>query len=533
MYKHFLSVGGLTLLSRVTGFIRDVLLGAVLGAGALADAFFVAFRLPNHFRAIFGEGAFNSAYVPSYARVLQTEGPGEAKHFASQIFTVLLLSQVVLLVLALLFTPELVRLLAHGFEDDPAKFDNAVFLTRITFPYLLCVTLVTLHSGTLNANRLFATAAFNPVILNIVMIAFLAVAFLFPNAAVASAVGVTVSGILQLASMMMAARRRGLLERPVRPRWTADVRQFFGALGPAVIGSAGVQIAIFADTIIASMLPTGGLSSIYYADRIYQLPIGVIGIAAGTVLLPEMTRLIAQRRPKAALAAQNRTIALTLALSAPFFVAFVLVPDTIMQGVFLRGRFTPQAAEASAAVLKAYGFGLLAVVLIRSAVASFQARGDTRTPMVASLLAVGCNVALKLLLFKRFGAVGLATATAVGAWINVAILSGLALRAGTMRFDDTLVRVALAVDAAAAAMGGATILLDPPLAAFTSGHRLGSELHLTALAGLAAIIYAAALVFILRLAGIDLGRLVRRGDNLANRAVLPAARVAEPAPRPL
>lgn len=526
MLKHFLSVGGLTLLSRVTGFARDVLLGAVLGAGALADAFFVAFRLPNHFRAIFGEGAFNSAYVPSYARVLQTEGASEAKHFASQIFTILLLSQIMLLVLALVFTPDFVRLLAHGFEDDPAKFDNAVFLTRITFPYLLCVTLVTLHSGTLNAHRLFASAAFNPVILNIVMIAFLAVAFLFPNAAVASAVGVTVSGVLQLASMMVAARRRGLLERPVRPRWTADVRQFFGALGPAVIGSAGVQIAIFADTIIASMLPTGGLSSIYYADRLYQLPIGVIGIAAGTVLLPEMTRLIAQGRAAAALAAQNRTMALTLALSAPFFVGFVLAPNTIMQGVFLRGRFTPEAAQASAAVLRAYGFGLLAVVLIRSAVSSFQARGNTRTPMVASLVAVACNVALKLLLFRQFGAVGLATATAVGAWVNLALLSALALRDGTMRFDDVVVKIAVAVDIAAVALGATTMVLDPRLAAVVSDLRFGSELHLSVLAGLGALVYAGVLMSALRFAGMTLGRLTRPKDTGSKRSTLPATRVA-------
>src|SRR3978361_1744091 len=206
MNRHFLSVGGLTLLSRATGFIRDVVLGAVLGAGALADAFFVAFRLPTHFRSSFGEGAFNSAYVPSYARVLETEGDGEANHFASQIFTILLISQIVLLALALIFTPQLVQLLAHGFEADPAKFDHAVFLTRITFPYLLCVTLVTLHSGTLNAHRLFAAAAFNPVILNVVMIGFLLIAFVFPNAAVASAVGITVSGVIQLLSMMASAR---------------------------------------------------------------------------------------------------------------------------------------------------------------------------------------------------------------------------------------------------------------------------------------------------------------------------------------
>ena len=510
MYRHFLSVGGLTLLSRATGFVRDVVLGAMLGAGALADAFFVAFRLPNHFRTIFGEGAFNSAYVPSYARVLETEGSEEAKSFSSQIFTILLLSQIVLLALALLFTPELVRLLAHGFENDPAKFDTAVFLTRITFPYLLCVTLVTLHSGTLNANRLFAAAAFNPVILNVVMIGFLGVAFLFPNAGIASAVGVTVSGIIQLGSMIVAARRHSLLERPVWPRWTPDVRQFFRALGPAVIGSAGVQIAIFADTLIASLLPTGGLSSIYYADRIYQLPIGVIGIAAGTVLLPEMTRLFAQGQSGSALNAQNRTFALTLALSAPFFVAFILIPGPIMRGVFLRGHFTAEAAQASADVLAAYGFGLLPVVLIRSAVASFQARGDTRIPMIASLAAVGCNLGLKLLLYKPFGAAGLAAATAAGAWINLLILSGLALRDGSMRFDDTLVKVAVAVDVAATVLGGTALLLGGPIHAAVQHLRFANETEVFLLVLLGSMIYGLALFGSLRVAGLRNGVLVKR-----------------------
>ena len=174
-------------------------------------------------------------------------------------------------------------------------------------------------------------------------------------------------------------------------------------LGPAVIGSAGVQIALFADTIIGSMLPTGGVSSIYYADRIYQLPLGVIGIAAGTVLLPEMSRLFAAGNPGGALHAQNRTMALSLALSAPFFIAFIMIPDAIMRGVFLRGAFTAQAASASAAVLTAYGFGLVAIVLLRSAVASFQAQGDTKTPMLIALGAVAINVALKIVLFKPIG----------------------------------------------------------------------------------------------------------------------------------
>ncbi|MBV9220491.1 MAG: murein biosynthesis integral membrane protein MurJ [Methylobacteriaceae bacterium] len=507
MYRNLASVGGLTLLSRGTGFVRDVVVGAVLGAGASADAFFVAFRLPNHFRAIFGEGAFNAAYVPSYARVLETEGPSEAKRFSSQIFTLLLASQIVFLALAWTFMPTLVRLLAPGFDADPPKFELAVRLTRITFPYLLFVTLVTLHSGTLNAHRKFTAAAFAPVLLNVAMVAFLGLAFLFPSAAEAASYGVTVSGALQLGLMMWAARRQGVLEKLTWPRSTRDVRRFFAALGPAVIGSAGVQIALFADTIIASMLPTGAVSSIYYADRIYQLPVGVIGIAAGTVLLPEMSRCLAAGDRQAAFQAQNRTMALTIALTTPFCVAFLCVPVMIMRGVFVRGAFTDAAAQSAGMVLGAYGLGLFAVVLIRSAVASFQARGDTTTPMVAALVAVAFNVALKIALYRTLGTVGLAGATAAGAWINLAILVVLAVRRGDMRPDrrliDLLIAVFLAADALAAiAVFGAGPLqrLAMPFGSF----RATSELLVLAVIGMTG--YLATLLIGLRVLGIKLAR---------------------------
>lgn len=494
MYRSLLSVGGLTLLSRLTGFVRDVVLAAVVGAGALNDAFVVAFRLPNHFRAIFGEGAFNAAYVPSYARVLETEGSEAAGRFAGRILVILLLSQVVLLAVALSLTPSLVRLLAPGFDDDPAKFTLAVTMTRITFPYLLCVTLVTLQSGTLNANRRFVAAAFAPVLLNVVMVAFLALAFLFPNAGIAASVGVTVSGVLQLGLMVIAGRRAGVVERLVRPRWTTDVRRFFAALGPAVIGSAGVQIAIFADTILSTLLPTGGPSSLYYAERIYQLPIGVIGIAAGTVLLPEMSRRLAEGDPGAALHAQNRTIAITFALAAPFFILFVLMPGSIMQGVFQRGSFSAEAAAASAAVLAAYGAGLLPVVLIRAAVASFQARGDTATPMIAALVSVLFNVGLKIVLYRPLGAAGLATATAVGAWINLLVLVALATRRGLMRPDEALVRVMIATDAACLGLGAFVLVAGPRIEAYAHTLSGRGELPLLLVGCPAAALYGAVLV---------------------------------------
>jgi putative peptidoglycan lipid II flippase len=509
MYKSLLSVAGFTLLSRVSGFFRDVVLGAVLGAGALADGFYIAFRLPNHFRAIFGEGAFNAAFVPSYARVLETQGSEKARSFGGQILTLLLTSQLVLLALAWIFTDDLVRLLAPGFAENPAQLASAITMTRITFPYLACITLVTLLSGVLNAHGRFAAAAFAPVLLNLVMIGFLGLAFLFPDAGMAASFGIFTAGLLELALLIAAAKRAGVFTRWRAPKWTADVKQFFTALGPAVIGSAGVQIAMFADTIIGSLLPAGGISSIYYADRLYQLPIGVIGIAAGTVLLPEMSRRFAGGDAGAAFHAQNRTMALTIALSAPFFVAFTLIPELIMRGVFLRGAFTEDAARASAHVLAAYGTGLFAIVLIRSAVASFQARGDTKTPMFISLAAVAFNIALKLALYAPLGAAGLALATAAGAWVNFGLLVLLALRQGAMKFDATLGKTVLATVGASVLLAGVAIFGQGLAAEMTARLPFAKEAALALLGTAGAITYALALVAGLRLLGVPLKGLRR------------------------
>ena len=505
------SVGGFTLLSRLTGFVRDVVMGAILGAGMLADAFTIAFRLPNHFRAIFGEGAFNAAYVPTYSRVLEQDGAEAARRFSAQIFTLLLASQIVLLALALIFTREILLLLAPGLSDDPEKMAHALTMTRITFPYLLCVTLVTLLSGTMNAHGRFAAAAFAPVLLNLAIIACLAVWFMFPNAGVAAATGVLFAGVLELALMIVAARRAGVFAWFAKPGWTGDVKQFFKAFAPAVIGSAGVQIALFADTIIGSLLPTGGLASIYYADRIYQLPIGVIGIAAGTVLLPEMSRRFSAGDTAGALEAQNRTMALTIALSAPFFVAFLTISDMIMAGVFQRGAFDAEAAARSAAVLSAYGSGLFAVVLIRSAVASFQARGDTTTPMMISLGAVAFNVALKIVLFQPLGAVGLATATVVGAIINFVLLCAFAMRRGDMKPSLLLKKTIIAATVAGAVLAIVAIFGRAP--AFALGAMLtdnfAKETALIAIAGVGGLVYFSVLVAMLLALGVRPGLLRR------------------------
>jgi putative peptidoglycan lipid II flippase len=262
MIKRILTVGGFTLLSRATGFVRDIILAAVLGAGPVADAFFVALRLPNHFRAIFAEGAFNAAFVPAYARIREQGGAERAALFADRIFTILLASQIVLLAVALIFTPAVIDVLAPGFGKDPGRYALAVELTRITFPYLLLITLVTLYGGILNALQRFAAAAAAPILLNLSLIVALLVAVYFPTPGHAAAWGVLVSGVLQALLVGGDAWRANVLARLRRPRLDADVKQFFRALGPATVGSAGVQLALFADTVIASFLPAGALSAL-------------------------------------------------------------------------------------------------------------------------------------------------------------------------------------------------------------------------------------------------------------------------------
>jgi putative peptidoglycan lipid II flippase len=438
MLGKILTVGGYTLASRVTGFVRDVMLAAIIGAGPVADAFFVAFRLPNHFRAIFAEGAFNAAFIPAYARVRTQGGATAAKLFGDRIFTLLVATQVVLLALALVFTPQAIELLAPGFSREPQQFALAVGLTRITFPYLLLITLVTLWGGILNALHRFAAAAAAPILLNVSMMATLALAAFFPSAGYAAAWGVLISGVLQAMLVGGDTLYAGAMTWFHALRWDDDVKRFFKALLPATVGSAGTQLALFADTIIASFLSAGALSALYYADRIDQLPIGVIGIAVGTVLVPEMTRRVSSGDHEGARSAQNRAIEFALLLAIPCVVAFVVVPDLIMRGLFMRGAFTADDAHAAAMTLVAYTIGLVPFVLIRSVVAPFLARGDTATPVKAALTGTAVNIACKFALMGSMAQVGLALATSIGAWINFLLVLYLASRAGLIASDATL-----------------------------------------------------------------------------------------------
>jgi putative peptidoglycan lipid II flippase len=463
--RRLLSVGGWTALSRVAGFVRDVMMAAVLGAGPVSDAFFVAFRLPNHFRAIFAEGAFNAAFLPRFASAAAKQGPKAAAEFANDVFAWQMTVQVGLLVVALAGMRWIVMVLAPGFADDPAQMELAIHLTRITFPYLICVAIIAQLGGMLNAIHRFKAAAAAPILLNIAMVATLSCASLFPNAAYAAAYGVLIAGFLELAFVMWAAARSGLKLKLRWPRWSKRMGEFTRALGAATVGAGSVQIGLFIDTVIASFLPSGDLTALYYADRINQLPMGIIGVALGTVLLPEMSHRIARGDERAASISQNRAVGLGLLLTLPCLAAFLIIPDLIMRALFAHGAFHVQAAHASAMALVAYGVGLPAFVLVRCVTPTFYARHDTATPVRATLISVAANVALKFTFVwgLDFGVVGIALGTSLAAWINLGLLALMARRRKLLVMTTELKRALLSIAAAVVAAA----------AGFFIGSRLG------------------------------------------------------------
>ena len=486
MFRKLLSVGGFTLLSRVMGFLRSIVAAAILGDGVLSDAFYVALRLPNSFRNIFAEGAFNAAFVPRYAALRATKGESAAADFANRIFSWQMAAQIVLLLAALLGMPWVVRAMAGGFSV-PGEAELATALSRITFPYLLLTVVAVQLSAMLNARERFWAAAAWPVFLNLGIIGALLAVRWFPNAGFAAAYGVLAAGVLQLGFIVWAAAQEHVRLKPGRPRWGAQEKDFLKALGAGALGSAGAQIGLFVDTLIASFLPVGVLTAITYADNINQLPLGTIAIALATVLLPEMSARLARGDVAGAQGAQNDAAALALFLTLPFMAAFLLVPQTIMRGVFAHGAFSIAAADSSAAALAAYGLGLPAFVLTRVLAATFFARHDTATPVRGTLLAVAVNIAMKFAFVwgLHLGAVGVALGTSLGGWTNVTILFWLGRRRGLLHIDAHLTRVLPIIVLAAAATGAAAF----------GGVMLAEQVHLAKELVLASAVIAGGLAY--------------------------------------
>lgn len=432
LYKSFATVGGLTLLSRVFGFLRDILIAATLGSGWVADAFVVAFRFPNLFRRLFGEGAFNSAFVPIFAKKLEGDGKEAARGFAEDAMAGLLFILLIVTIAAELTMPVLMYALAPGFDAIPEKFDLAVLLTRITMPYLLCMSLVALMSGALNSVGRFAESASVSIVLNVTMtIATLISLWLGyragPEAGIIQATGVFVAGILQLALLMWGMDRAGLTLGIRRPRLTEDVRRLVRLGIPGVVSGGVTQINIAIGTVIASMQP-GAVSQLYYADRVYELPLAIVGIAVGIVLLPDVARQLRAGNMAGVMDSQNRSLEFALLLTIPAALALAVIPHDIVRVLFERGAFKAADTEATALVLAMFAMGLPAFVMIKVFSPAYFAREDTQTPMRYASISLTANTIGSIILFFLFREVGIlpqlgiAVATTLGGWLNAYLL---------------------------------------------------------------------------------------------------------------
>jgi putative peptidoglycan lipid II flippase len=416
------------MISRILGFVRDIMIAFVLGTGAVADSFFVAFRFPNLFRRLFGEGAFNAAFVPIFARSLEGDGKEGARRFAEEVLAALLFILLLLTAVAELLMPWFMYLLAPGFSDTPAKYELAVLLSRITFPYLLCMSLVAMLSGILNSMHRFTASAMAPIILNIVLVTAMTLTVWgglinTPKAGIILAWGVFAAGFMQLLMLFVAVRGAGFGLRLCRPKMTPGVKKLLKLVIPGAIAGGITQINIMIGTIIASM-QDGAVSFLYYADRIYQLPLGVIGIAIGVVLLPGISRLLRAGDDIAANTMQNNSLEFSMLLTLPAAVALLIVPDQIIGVLFQRGAFDAADTANTAFALRAFACGLPAFVLIKVFSPGFFAREDTKTPMFYAGFSIVANIGLSLILFPFIGHVGIAIATSLSGWMNAILLAG-------------------------------------------------------------------------------------------------------------
>jgi putative peptidoglycan lipid II flippase len=426
LVRNFATVGGATLMSRLLGFVRDVLLAAAVGVGPVADAFVVAFRLPNLFRRLFAEGAFNSAFIPLFGRTVEEDGAEGARRFAGEIGAALLFCLLALTALAQIFMPFVVWALAPGFVSDTEKYDLTVLMSRIAFPYLIFMSLLAFIGGILNTYQRFAAAAFAPVMLNVVMGLVLGGVLFWgvedsTTLGIILTLGVTTGGIAQLAIVVIDLKRLGFQIPIYRPRYTKSAKRLLALGIPGVVAGGVTQINIAVGQVIAS-LQDGANALLYYADRLYQLPLGVIGIAIGVVLLPNLTRQLRSGETATYQKTLNQSLEFSLVLTLPAAVALAVVPHEIVSVLFQRVRFDETAVEGTSAALMAFSLGLPAFVLNKVFSPGYFAREDTKTPMRFAAIGMAVNVALSIAFFPVLQHVGIALATTLAGWVNTGLL---------------------------------------------------------------------------------------------------------------
>ena len=462
LIKNVGTIGGLTAVSRVFGLARDMLLSRVLGAGGVADAWQLAFQLPNIFRRLFAEGAFASAFVPLFNRRMAADGgDGDARTFAEEIMAVLIPVLIVFSAVALVAMPWIVGLFANeGVANDPGLLDLAVLMARLTFPYLAFISVATVFAAILNSLSRFAAAAAAPVLLNICMISALLYGVTRTDApwvreqtGLLLAIAVSLSGLLQMLWLAWWARRQGFRLRLRPPRLTPGTRELGVLILPAMLGAGVYQISRFIDLFFLSTLPDGSYTFLAMADRLNQLPLGIIGIALGTAILPALSRHLARDDREGAFRLQSNAVELALLLTLPAAVALFVAGSAFTRAIYTGGAYTLADSLSTGAVVSALVVGLPAYVLVKVLIPNFFARKDTRTPVYTAGGSLLINIALNFLLVPRLGVVGLALAGSVSAWCNVGALYTILAMRGFYRLTPLVLSRILRIAAAAAFMG--------------------------------------------------------------------------------
>lgn len=522
--RNAFTVGLWVLASRFLGFARDILIAGAIGTGWVADAWAVAFRFPNLFRRLLGEGAFNAAFTPMYAKRLEGEGPVAARRLAEEILSVMMPVLFVLTALLMLFMPFVMTVYAPGFSSDPVKYDLAVALTQIALPYLLFMSLFALYAGVLNTHGRFAAATGAQVLLNVCAIAGAVFAWTVLDPGLGSPVwgytlaySCTAAGALQLLFLVAALARGGMELKLHRPRLSDDAKRLFRLMVPGIVAGGVSQMSIFIATLVAT-LQAGAPAILYYADRIYQFPLGIVGTALGIVLLPSLARYLRAGEMGHAQYWQNRAVELGMLFALPAAAALITISFPIAIALFERGAFTRESSMAVGQVLIAFGAGLPAFILNKVLSPAYFAREDTATPMRFAIITLCLDVTLGVSLFFMIGVAGIAIGTATTAWINAGLLGFTLLRRGhwviDARLKDRLWRIA----AAAALMGAALVALELLFASwvFAGGGR--SLVAVTGLCGIGLGLYAAACLALRATTIRELAEQLRRKPGLAPQA---------------
>jgi putative peptidoglycan lipid II flippase len=513
LIKKFATVASGTLMSRVLGFTREMLMAAALGTGPVADAFYAAFQFPNTFRRLFAEGAFNTAFVPLFAKEIEAGGHDGARRFSEEVFGVLFTVLIFITIAMELAMPFLVStIIAPGFTGDPQKYNLTVALAAIMFPYLMCMSLGAMMAGMLNSLRRYFAAAVAPVFLNVILIGVLYYAWHAGADGLSvgywMAWGVMAAGVVQLAIVWIAVRHAGISIGFRRPRMTQNVKRLLWLAFPAAITGGITQINQLIGTAIAST-QASAVSSLALADRVYQLPLGVVGIAVAMVLLPELSRALKAGHATEAANLQNRSVEFTLFLTLPAAAALTVISEPIVRLLYERGAFAASNSTPTvAAILAIFGLGLPAFVLIKAFTPGYFAREDTRTPMIFAAISVAVNVALALALFPSMGAPGIATASSVAGWVNALMLLVVLVRRGHWGREEALIRRIPRLVLASALMGAALWFGSHALAPYlASGSPLVVKATALGLLCLGGMVLYFALAF--AIGGADLG-MVRR-----------------------